>query len=745
MAMGAVQIGPASKAYADQQGALAVGQTNYAVPAGAFFVSPTGTDASAGTQTAPWRTLTHAVNTAPSGSTIVIRGGTYGEQVNVLRSLTIQPYPGEKVWLTGSDVVTGWVADAGAWRKDGWTPSFTRADSSTTVAIDPAYPLAGWPEMVFVNGAALRQVASRAEVGTGTFYVDDAGNRLYIGTDPTGRLVEASARGEALSLRAPGSVVRGLGFRHYATPFAKMGAVKGYADRVVFENNVFLDNALAGLSVIGADAKVVRNTMAGNGKLGFHSHLSDRLVVEGNRVVGNNTERFHIAQAAGGAKITTSRDILVRANTMEENHGNGLWFDMSVYGADVVGNLLRNNYRGGLQFEVSANALVASNVIVGNRERGIYVLDSSDVEIWNNTLSRNGRNIFVLEGNRTSTVDPAITWDVARVNIRNNVLSESTATSNATLLGVDDARKLTSGAGMGVTADYDAFYRVSATSPSWVGVWSNWPTSMLVATTLDKFRTMTGQEQHGMLAEGGANPFIADENAGNYALPSTSPAWEKGSPLPARVASAMGVAAGVPVNIGVLVQPFRSAAPPPPPPNQAPVANFVSTCNQLTCTFDGKNSTDSDGTITAWSWSFGDNTSGSGVASSHTYAAAGSFTATLTLTDDKGAKATASQTVSPSLPPVPSAPTIALTGLTWTSVSLAWNAPSGADTYEVQRSTTGGATWVVAASGLTVRSFTDSGLTRNTAYQYRVRAKNASGFSPYSAVLSVKTKMCGAC
>ena len=43
-----------------------------------FFVSTKGDDKNAGTQAAPWRTVTHAAKTAPSGSRIVIAAGSYG-------------------------------------------------------------------------------------------------------------------------------------------------------------------------------------------------------------------------------------------------------------------------------------------------------------------------------------------------------------------------------------------------------------------------------------------------------------------------------------------------------------------------------------------------------------------------------------------------------------------------------------------------------------------------------------------
>ncbi|MCU1432903.1 MAG: hypothetical protein JWP95_2008 [Actinotalea sp.] len=87
--------------------------------------------------------------------------------------------------------------------------------------------------------------------------------------------------------------------------------------------------------------------------------------------------------------------------------------------------------------------------------------------------------------------------------------------------------------------------------------------------------------------------------------------------------------------------------------NQAPVASFTASSSGLTASFDGRGSSDPDGTVVSHAWSFGDTTSGSGSTTSHAYAQAGTYTVTLTVTDDKGATGTTSQSVTVSAPPGP--------------------------------------------------------------------------------------------
>ena len=79
---------------------------------------------------------------------------------------------------------------------------------------------------------------------------------------------------------------------------------------------------------------------------------------------------------------------------------------------------------------------------------------------------------------------------------------------------------------------------------------------------------------------------------------------------------------------------------PPDPANTAPVANFITACNDLTCTFTDQSS-DADGTVASYAWSFGDAASGAQNTSTaknptHTFSAAGNFNVQLTVTDNGG-------------------------------------------------------------------------------------------------------------
>lgn len=71
--------GPAAAATSAVAGSAATGTTTGARPAAGavYYVSPSGSDSAAGTQSAPWASLAHAQSVAGAGDTVYVRGGTY--------------------------------------------------------------------------------------------------------------------------------------------------------------------------------------------------------------------------------------------------------------------------------------------------------------------------------------------------------------------------------------------------------------------------------------------------------------------------------------------------------------------------------------------------------------------------------------------------------------------------------------------------------------------------------------------
>ncbi|MGI8867725.1 MAG: PKD domain-containing protein [Mycobacteriales bacterium] len=79
--------------------------------------------------------------------------------------------------------------------------------------------------------------------------------------------------------------------------------------------------------------------------------------------------------------------------------------------------------------------------------------------------------------------------------------------------------------------------------------------------------------------------------------------------------------------------------------NQPPTAAFTSSVNGMSASFDGSGSSDPDGTIASYTWDFGDGATATGVTPSHTYATAGSYNVRLTVTDNGGATAAVTHSI----------------------------------------------------------------------------------------------------
>src|SRR5690606_15867580 len=116
------------------------------------------------------------------------------------------------------------------------------------------------------------------------------------------------------------------------------------------------------------------------------------------------------------------------------------------YNIDIVGNLLENNTRSGIEVELSGQVDVVDNVSLGNGEAGIWILESNNVNVWNNAAYNNVRDIYALDGPRTSaTANSIVKWDLATVSIRNNLVGGGAKAVEA-LVHVDDWTEKRSGA-----------------------------------------------------------------------------------------------------------------------------------------------------------------------------------------------------------------------------------------------------------------------------------------------------------
>ncbi|MBM7848040.1 right-handed parallel beta-helix repeat-containing protein [Arthrobacter roseus] len=546
-------------------GSAPVGSTAYAVPSGAVVVSPKGSDAGKGSAASPYRSLAHAVSAATSGQTIVLRAGTYHEKVTIPdgKRLTIQPYPREAVWLDGSSVVDGFTRTGSAFVVNGWKHEFDPSPTYTWGAgdghengwtfVNPKYPMAAHPDQVWIDGAAQRQVSARDKVASGTFFVDNASDRLYLGSNPAGKTVSASTLEKAMSIRSAGTTVRGIGIRRYAPSVPHMGTLTAEQSGITLENLVITDNATTGFAVGAANNTVTNVTVARNGMLGATATYADNLKVRGLSATENNREHFNSSPVAGGLKVARTRGVNISGSEFVKNDGTGLWFDESVYNMQISGNNMLENSSHGVSVEISAKAVLINNVIAGNAGHGAKINNTSDVQVWNNTFAANGRALNIVQDDRRAAnrstpghdprqafPDPTMTWLNGPATVRNNIMADAKASANC-LLCVEDYSHEFSAEQMNVTAQGNVYHRASNSAPRWSVVWSNGAGNPSVYTTAAEFRRATGQG-------GSFLEMTGQSPVGPGYTPSTavrSKAASVAVPLPASLAHLAALTSGV--------------------------------------------------------------------------------------------------------------------------------------------------------------------------------------------------------
>lgn len=558
-------------------------QVRYAVPAQGrvLFVAPDGRVEADGAALERPTTLAAAIERAATGDTVVLRGGMYRTGGLVLsQGITLQPHGEEQPVLKGTEVAVDWekVAD-GRWRTK-WTKLFPAAPADwwRRERHEKLTPLHRFNnDMVFVDGVLCASVGKADDLAPGTFFVDYENAWVYVGTDPAGKTVEITAHDSALvrtmgtahgkANDRRGATIRGITFTQYAyraleiegvEPGRKMNPDEFGKEVVgsVFENvTISFCSRVAGY--FHGDSITFRNCLIADcGTEGIYVVNSGDIRIEKTIVTRTNSAEKITGYFASAIKIfNQSYRAVVRDNLIIENpNASGVWWDVGNVDGVFVNNWVERT-NDGFFFEISKGAICAGNVFV-DCDRGIHVLNSSNVRIYQNTL---WNSVAKIERTERSAVGDHFGWhpsagpDVAerRGHVFVNNLLAADATFRGPLLFVTQSEKVRDRLSDAQLAalDGNVYVRRDAAKPQSLISWGPVPpkNDTVELFSLGELR----QLQPAFEANGGAladyrGPLFTSPELKRFDVRAEFPLRGAAAPLPEEARTVLGWDASVP-------------------------------------------------------------------------------------------------------------------------------------------------------------------------------------------------------
>jgi len=531
-----------------------------------YNVSPDGKADDPGTSLGQPTTLESAIEHVVTGDAIVMRGGVYRTGGLVLnQGITIQPYLDERPILRGTKLATSWEAlREHIWRTK-WNTLF------------PAAPLGWWQrnregmrtpmhrfntDMVFVDGERMKSAGWEGELDPHSFYIDYKDGYVYIGVDPANKQVEITAFNSALVRTSAevhgktndhkGPVIRGITFTQYAYRALEVEGKKHFTvnDEPTDEPVGLSDPATFGKEVVGTvlenvtitqcsrvagyfrgDGLIIRNSLISDtGTEGIYVIGSSDVLLERNIIRRNNVTQLTGYYPAAVKIFNQTRRVIFRDNLItDQPYSNGVWYDVGNRDGVIVNNWIEGTLDG-FFFEISRGATVAGNVLV-RCEKGVRVLNSADVHVYNNTFvdtpasfERNERSATADHFGWHPSTGPDVDQREGHIFV-NNLLVAS-GSYRLPLLRFEQPNALCSrlARAMAKEVDGNVYVRplIPGAPPAPLVTWSpaQSETCASTFTTLDEFRKVapTGFEANGRQLDRSPRSVFRGADLGRYEL-----------------------------------------------------------------------------------------------------------------------------------------------------------------------------------------------------------------------------------
>jgi parallel beta-helix repeat protein len=222
--------------------------------------------------------------------------------------------------------------------------------------------------------------------------------------------------------------IRGLVIEKYATPLREAVVRGGNSSHnwLVEDNEIRYNGGIGVKSSAGW--RVVGNFIHHNQQYGL-AGAGANMLIEGNEIAFNNYQNKGSGNA-GGSKWVQTTDLVVRNNYSHDNHGPGLWTDGNNLNTLYEGNRVENNTHAGIKHEVSCDAVIRNNIVIGNGfgrnawvdGAGILVMNSPNVEVSGNEVRNNNDGIGGIHSGRSHSTDKRCKIELRNFWVHDNII-----------------------------------------------------------------------------------------------------------------------------------------------------------------------------------------------------------------------------------------------------------------------------------------------------------------------------------
>ena len=185
----------------------------------------------------------------------------------------------------------------------------------------------------------------------------------------------------------------------------------------------------------GGDGSIIRNNDIHHVYFGLYTFGVGHMIIENNII--RNSGHYGLDPHTG------THDMIIRNNTVYGNNGSGIICSLNCYNILIENNKVYHNAEDGIDFSRNMYNSIARNNIVYNEPSGVFVSQSHNNQIYNNTISNSGDGFNINSGSTNNKMyDNVIMNSRSHAILINNGSSGNTFTSNKIVSSIAQGLKI---------------------------------------------------------------------------------------------------------------------------------------------------------------------------------------------------------------------------------------------------------------------------------------------------------------